>query len=246
MERTDRLNGTNWLFHYDDTCFPPGTDSFLLSSLPHLKSGMRVLDLGSGCGLLGLLLLRRHRGITVTGLELNPHAVAMGERNAAGNQLTHQLLFCQGDLRNTATIPPGGFDLVVCNPPYFPVGSGASAPGEARRNAREETTCSLEDVCAAAARALRWSGSFCLVHKPDRLTDLLCSLRAAGLEPKRLRMVQKTALSAPSLLLIEAKRGGKPGLKAEPPLILQQQDGTPTAEIDAIYYRSIPTTEESV
>ena len=246
MERIDRLNGTDWLFHYDGACFPPGTDSFLLSSLPRLKSGMRVLDLGSGFGLLGLLLLRRCSDITVTGLELDPHAAALGQRNAHENQLSDRLTILQGDLRNTGTIPAGSFDLVVCNPPYFPAGSGASAPDAARRSAREEITCSLEDICTAAARALRWSGSFCIVHKPDRLTDLLYAMRTARLEPKRLRMIQKTAISAPSLLLIEAKRGGKPGLKPEPPLILQQPDGTPTAEINHIYYRTTPTTEESV
>ena len=245
MERTDRLNGTDWLFYYDDSCFPPGTDSFLLSSLPHLKPGLRVLDLGAGSGLLGMLLLRRCSDITVTGLELDPLAAALGQRNAQENGLS-QLSFQQGDLRDSKAIPAGQFDLVICNPPYFPAGSGASAPGAARRTAREEVSCTLEDVCYAAARALRWSGSFCLVHRADRLTDVLCAMRASRLEPKRLRFVQKTAATAPSLLLVEGRLGGNPGLKPEPPLILQQPNGTPTTEIDAIYYRTTPTTEEPV
>ena len=245
MERTDRLNGTDWLFHYDDNCFPPGTDSFLLSSLPQLKPGLRVLDLGAGSGLLGMLLLRRCPDITVTGLELDPLAAALGQRNAQENGLS-QLSFRQGDLRDSSNVPAGQFDLVICNPPYFPAGSGASAPGAARRTAREEVSCTLEDVCSAAVRALRWSGSFCLVHRADRLTDVLCAMRAARLEPKRLRFVQKNATTAPSLLLAEGRMGGNPGLKPEPPLILQQSDGSPTAEVDAIYYRTIPTTEESV
>ena len=101
--------------------------------------------------------------------------------------------------------PTGSFDLVVCNPPYYPPGSGALAPDGPRRTARAEVECTLEDVCRAAAYLLRWGGSFCLVHKPERLTDLLCTLRGSGLEPKRLRFVCKTAGSAPSLVLVEAR-----------------------------------------
>ena len=246
MDHTEYLNGTGWCFHYDDICFPPGTDSFLLASLPRLKTGTQVLDLGCSSGLLGLLLLRRCPQISVTGIELDAHAAALGLRNAAENGLSDRLSFRQGDLREPAMIPANTFDLVICNPPYFPGGHGASAPDAARRSAREEVSCTLEDVCSAAARALRWSGSFCLVHKPERLTDLLCAMRSARLEPKRLRFVQKTAEAAPSLLLAEGRLGGKPGITVEPPLILQQPDGTPTAETDAIYYRTIPTTEEHI
>ena len=246
MVHTDHLNGTDWHFHYDDACFPPGTDSFLLSSFPRLKRGMQVLDLGAGYGLLGLLLLRRCPDLIVTGLELNAHAVELGTKNAEENQLSQHLLFRQGDLREHTSIPAGHFDLVVCNPPYFPSGHGASAPDAVRRGAREEVSCTLEDVCMAAARALRWSGSFCLVHKPDRLTDLLCAMRTAKLEPKRLRFIQKSASSAPSLLLAESRLGGRPGLIIEPPLILQNPDETPTTELDTIYFRTIPSTEEPI
>ena len=246
MDRTEYLNGTGWCFHYNDTCFPPGTDSFLLSSLPRLKAGMQVLDLGCGSGLLGLLLLRRCPQIFVTGIELDAHAAELGKHNAMENGLADRLSFQQGDLRKTTSIPAGRFDLAVCNPPYFPSGHGASAPNAARRSAREEINCSLEDVCCAAARGLRWSGSFCIVHKPDRLTDLLCAMRAARLEPKRLRFVQKTVGTIPSLLMVEGRLGGKPGLTIESPLILQQPDGTPTPEVDAIYHRTIPTTEEHI
>ena len=133
--------------------------------------------------------------------------------------------------------PTGSFDLAVCNPPYYPPASGALSADEVRRTARAETDCTLEDVCRAASWLLRWGGSFCLVHKPERLTDLLCALRANGLEPKRLRFVCKTAADAPSLVLAEARRGGKPGLTIEAPLILQNSDGTPTPEVDAIYFR---------
>ena len=121
---------------------------------------------------------------------------------------------------------------MISNPPYFPAGSGASAEGEARRNAREECTCTLEDVCAAAKRVLRYGGRFALVHRAERLTDVLCAMRESGIEPKRLRFLAKSAASAPSLLLVEGKRGGKSGLVIEPPLI----PGSP--EWEHVYFRA--------
>ena len=221
---------------YGNGQFPPGLDSFLLSSLPKLKPGMQVCDLGCGTGFLSILLLQRQRELTVTGLDIQPEAVRLARLAAAGNGLQDRLTFLREDLRDTA-LPAGSFDLAVCNPPYFPPSSGALPEGEARRRARTEESCTLEDVCRAAARLLRWGGKLCLVHKPERLADLLWSLRSAGLEPKRLRAVERRAGEAPSLVLLEARRGGRPGLAWEAPLILETAEGRPTAELEHIYFR---------
>lgn len=238
MEHWDVLKSEGYRFVYDDTLFRPGTDTFLLSSLPRLKAGMRVCDLGCGTGLLGLLLLQRLPDLFVTGIDIQPEAIRLAEKASAENHLTDRLTFQAGDLRQVkAHFSTGSFDLVVCNPPYYPPDSGRMAGDSAIRTARSEVSCSLEEVCRAAAYLLRWGGSFCMVHKPERLTDILCALRAFAMEPKRLRMVCKTSADAPSLLLVEGRRGGKPGLVVEPPLILQNSDGTPTAEVDAIYFR---------
>lgn len=223
-------------FVYGNGQHPPGLDSFLLASLPRLKPGWKVCDLGCGTGLLGLLLLQRRRELTVTGLDIQPEAVRLGKLAAAENRLEDRLFFRLEDLRKTA-LPAGSFDLAVCNPPYFPPSAGPLPKGEARRTARTEETCTLEDVCRAAGRLLRWGGAFCLVHKPERLTDLLCALRGEALEPKRLRLVSLRPERAPSLLLLEARRGGKPGLAVEEPLILENPDGSPTAELNRIYFR---------
>ena len=226
-------------FVCDDGLFQPSTDSFLLGSFPRLKPGLRVCDLGSGTGLLGLLLFQRQRALSVTGVELLLDAVRLAEQAAARNGLADRLIFRRGDLRKIrGLLPAGGFDLVVCNPPYYPAGSGRLPETEALRAARSETGCTLEDICTAAAWLLRWGGSFCLVHKPERLTDLLCAMREAALEPKRLRFVCSKPGAAPSLVLAEGCRGGRPGLTVEPPLLLRQADGSPTAELDAIYFRT--------
>ena len=238
MEHWESLKDGGYRFVYDDALFPPGTDTFLLSSLPKLKRGLRVCDLGCGTGLLGLILLQRQPDLQVTGLDIQPAAIELAERAVQANALTGLLNFRTHDLRQVKGVfPTGSFDLVVCNPPYYTPESGATAESEAIRTARSEVSCSLEDVCAAAAYLLRWGGSFCLVHKPERLTDVLCALRSAAMEPKRLRFVCKAAGQSPSLILVEGRRGGKPGLTIEPPLILQNPDGTPTDEVDAIYFR---------
>lgn len=238
MEHWETLCPGGYRFVWDEQSFPPGTDTFLLSSLPRLKPGLRVCDLGCGSGLLGLLLLQRQPQLTVTGVELQEHAVLLAEKAALENSLHDRLFFCREDLRKVKTrFPTGSFDLVVCNPPYYPPESGRLAQDAAARAARAELHCTLPDICRAAAYLLRWGGSFCLVHKPERLADVLCALRESGMEAKRLRTVCTHAGSAPSLLLVEGRRGGKPGLTIEEPLILQNRDGTPTAEVNAIYFR---------
>ena len=236
MERTDRLWPDGPVFYFDDTLFAPGTDSFLLSYFTRTKRFERVCDLGAGTGLLGILLLSRQRELEVHNVEIQPHALALAEKTFAANGMTAQNYLA--DLRRLeGVLPAGSFDLVISNPPYFKTGAGLKAATDARQTAREENCCTMDDLCRAAARLLRWGGRFSVVHKPDRLTDLLCAMRAHGMEPKRLRMVQNTAAAAPSLVLVEGKRGGKSGLVIEPPLILKHPDGSESEDYRAAYFR---------
>ena len=238
MEHWEYLKPGGLRFVWEDALFRPGTDSFLLSSLPRLSAGLRVCDLGCGTGLLGLLLMQRQPDLRVTGIDIQAAAISLAEQAAAENRLMDRLTFRCADLRHVRQyFPTGSFDLAVSNPPYYVPGSGKVSQDAARCTARSESEATLADICAAAAYLLRWGGKFCLVHKPERLTDVLCALREAGIEPKRLRFVHNRAEYAPSLFLLEGCRGGKPGLSLEPPLILKTDSGAPTAELDAIYFR---------
>lgn len=237
MEHRDRLWPGGYTFLYDDGLFRPSTDTFLLGAFPRLRRGMTVCELGAGTGLLSLLLLAREPELTVTGVELQPAACGIFRRTAAENGLEDRLRCLEGDLRDPGLLPPGRFRLAVSNPPYFPPEAGAVAPDAARRTARAETDCTLSQLCAAAARTLTWGGSFCLVHRPDRLADVLEELRRVRLEPKRLRFVHHTAAARPSLFLLEARLGGGVGLTVEPPLLLHGPDGGETEDVRRAYFR---------
>lgn len=234
MERIERLWPGGLRYVYDVGCFPPSTDSFLLGGFPCLRRGETVCDLGAGAGLLSLLLLAREPSLRVTALEQDSHACAMLRRNAAENGLTLHVV--EGDLRDTAAMAPGQFRLVVSNPPYFAPHTGAVADGS-RGQARAELTADIDDVCAAAERLLQWGGRFCVVYRPERLAALLTAAVRHHLEPKRLRFVQKDAFSAPSLLLLECRRGGNPALTVEPPLLLRLPDGSESADVQHAYFR---------
>lgn len=237
MEKMDQLWPGGWQFLFDDTLFQPGTDSFLLGAFPKCKRGEKVCDLGAGTGLLGLLLLAREPSLRISNVEIQPAACDLARRTAALNGLESSITCVEGDLRDPALLPAGSFDVVIANPPYFAADTGAQAESDARRTARSEVACTLEDVCTAAARLLRWGGRFFLCLRPERMAELMELCRRHGLEPKRLRLVQNTTRSAPSLLLLECRRGGKTGLIVEPPFLMTNEDGAPSGELDAVYFR---------
>ena len=220
-----------------DGCFRLSTDSMVLADFCRLPRGAAVCDLGCGCGALGLLLLRDHPGVRVTGIEILPDAAAQARKNIDANHLSERFSVITGDLReHRALLPANAFDAVVSNPPYFPAASGAISPDDARAIARSEVCCTLDDLCACAAHTLRFGGDLFLVHKPERLTDLLCTLRAHRMEAKRIRFVWHHAGADASLVLLAARLGGKPGVTVEPELLLFTPDGQETAETRRIYH----------
>lgn len=239
MEYCDILHPSGYRLTFCDGLVKPDTDSFLLADFTRLRRGLRICDLGAGIGLIGLLLLNRCPTLTVHCVELQEAAADLARRNIEDNGLQERMYLHQADLRALkGLLPAGETDLVVSNPPYFKTGSGGQAAGPLRQAAREEATCTIEDICAAAAYLLRWGGACTLVYRPERLTDLLCAMRQHGIEPKRLRFVEKQAGTPPILVLLEGRRGGKPGLVYEPPLTIFGPDGAETAEMDRINFRN--------
>ena len=218
--------------------FRLGTDCVLLADFVNTAGAKRGIDLGCASGALMLLLLERAPGLHMTGLEIVPEAASLARENMALNGFETRGEIVTGDIREyRALFRAGSFDLVVCNPPYFPQGSGALPSDADRAAARSELLCTLPELCAAAAYLLHTGGRAFFVHRPERLSELLVCMTAAGLEPKRLRLVCRDASAVPSLVLVEGRRGGKPGLTIEPSLCLYDADGSESAAYKRIYHR---------
>ena len=203
-----------------------GTDSKLLANFATLHPRERICDLGCGVGVLALLLARRKAELTLDGIELNPESAALAAENLRENGLNGRIIL--GDLcDHRKWYPkPGPFDLVISNPPYFAPGTGEVAVG-VRGTARSEGTCSLTELCTAAGWLLRTGGRFALCHRPERLADLFQALQQAGMEPKRLRLVQYSAAHPPRVVLVEAVQQGRPGLRVLPTLLLTETPRNP-------------------
>lgn len=205
MPKTEQLGP--YALEQPDGVFPLGGDTLALSAFATVRPRWRICDLGTGSGALLLLLAERENTLELNGVELNPIAAMAAQDNLERNCLAGQVL-C-GDLR-TAPLPAGQFDLVISNPPYFPVGSGTSGG-----SARTEETCTLDELCACASRLVKNGGRFALCHRPERLVDVLTCLRTHRLEPKRLKLLAHSPTQSPSTILVEAIRQGKPGLVIE-------------------------------
>jgi len=212
--------------------FPLSTDSMLLAHFVKLPRGARVLDLGSGCGTLGLLLCARDSNCHVTGIELDADAHTAALDNCRRNGLEGRLESICGDLRQVPTLfSPGQFQCCVSNPPYFSGGPASSRFSQARR----EDVCTLSQLMSAAAWALKYCGDLYLVHRPERLGEIIARGADCSLEAKRLCLVRHRENAPVNLILIQLRKGAKPGLIWEE-LTLHHADGSPTEQYQAIYH----------
>lgn len=210
--------------------FPLSTDSILLADFVKLPGHARVLDLGSGCGTLGMLLCAKDSQCAVTGMELSEEDHRMALENSRRNGLASRLSSICADLNNISSlVKPGSFSVCVSNPPYFSGGPRSKALALAR----QEERCSMEALFSAAAWAVRYGGDFFLVHRPERLAELFCWASRAKLEPKRLRLVRHRTQGPVSLVLVQCRKGAKPGLSWEEVSLFDSQ-GQPTP-----YYRKL-------
>lgn len=212
--------------------FPLSTDSMVLAHFIKLPRSAKILDLGSGCGTLGVLLCARDPACTVTGFELTEHAHRAAQENILANGLQSRMESICADLRQIPEVlPQGSFSLCVSNPPYFSGGPVSHRTPLARR----EDGCTLAELLKSAAWALKYGGDLYLVHRPERLGEIIALAAPFRLEAKRLGLLRHAEGQRPSLILLQLRKGGKPGLSWEE-ITLYDKSGIPTEEYRTIYH----------
>ena len=234
-ERLDDLQNGYMLFQNPKQfCF--GIDAVLLAWFAKAKPGERVLDMGTGTGIVPILMKARYPKGYFTGLEIQEESAELARRSVAYNKLEQDIDIVTGDIKEAGAVFGGAsFDVVTTNPPYMIGSHGLTGENSAKAIARHELLCNLDDVVKAAADSLKVHGRFFMVHRPKRLVQIFDSMTSHGLEPKRIRMVHPYDDKAANMVLIEAVKGGKPQLDVEPPLIVYNHDGSYTQELLKMY-----------
>lgn len=235
-ERLDELqrNGYQIIQNPDKFCF--GMDAILLSGFAHIKKEEIVLDLGTGTGIIPILLEGKTEGKHFTGLEIQKESVEMAKRSVAYNHLEEKITIVEGDIKEASKIfKTASFDVVTTNPPYMTGNHGLVNPDIEKAIARHEILCNLEDVIRETSRLLKPGGRFFMVHRPFRLAEIMTTLINYKLEPKRMRLVYPFVDKEPNMVLIEALKGGKSRITVEKPLIVYKEKGVYTDEIYDIY-----------
>ena len=235
-ERLDELDRNGYRIIQDPKRFCFGMDAVLLAGFAKVKPGEKVLDLGTGTGILPILLEARTKGASFTGLEIQPESADMAARSVRLNHLENKVHIVNGDIREADRLfGAGSYHVVTSNPPNMTDLHGIKNPNEAKAIARHEILCTLEDVVSQAAKLLAPCGRFYLVHRPFRLAEILTCLCSHGLEPKRMRLVHSYEDREPNMVLIEALKGGRSGMTVEKPLIIFEKPGVYRSEIREVY-----------
>ncbi len=235
-ERLDELQRNGYRIIQKEGAFCFGMDAVLLSGFAQVKAGGSALDLGTGTGVIPILLCAKTPGKSFAGLEISARSADMAQRSVLLNDLGDRITIVQGDIKEAGTLfTPASFDTVTSNPPYLQDSRGLLNSDRELAAARHELLCTLEDVVSAAAVLLKPGGHFYLVHRPFRLAEIIRTVSDYGLEPKRMRLVCPYADKEPNLLLLESTKGGHPGMTVEKPLIVYEKAGVYTPEIMEIY-----------
>ena len=235
-ERVDELQRNGYRIIQDPGRFCFGMDAVLLSGFARVKPGERALDLGTGTGIIPILLEARTQGESFTGLEIQPESADMARRSVLLNGLEERISIVEGDIREAAErFDAASFDVITSNPPYMTGNHGLVNPNLPKAIARHEICCTLRELVAATEKLLRPGGRFYLVHRPFRLAEIMTELTAHHLEPKRMRLVYPFVDKEPNMVLIEAMRGGRPRITVEKPLIVYKEPGVYQDEIYDIY-----------
>jgi len=239
-ERIDDLQykGLRLIQKKDGFCF--GVDAVLAANFAHVKKNDVVLDLGTGTGIISILLAGKTEAREITGLEIQPDMAEMALKSARLNNLHDRVKFICGDIKQSVELfGPSSVNVVVTNPPYMNKGGGLVNPSDSKALARHEISCTLEDVIKASSRLLVPGGQLAMVHRPERLVDIVYLMRSYGIEPKCLRFVHPSPYKKPNLILVRGTRGGNPQLKMMEPLYVYDENGNYSKEINEIYCREV-------
>lgn len=233
-----QLNGLRLIQKKD--AFRFGIDAVLLADFSNIKKNSKVADLCTGTGIIPLLLVGKYNPRSVLGIEIQQEMVEMARRSVSLNHIEEKVEFINKDLKDIDYIKTlERFDAVTVNPPYKLNNSGILNPSDKLAIARHEIECNLEDVIKVIRVMLKDNGRMYMVHRPERLADILTIMRKYKIEPKRIRMVHPNSKKAPNIVLVEGQRDGGSFLKWEPPLYVYDNDGNYTDEINRIYGREL-------
>lgn len=231
-ERLDDLqvNGYEIIQHPGKFCF--GMDAVLLSNFARVKKGENALDLGTGTGIIPILLTAKTEGERFVGLEIQDESADMARRSVVHNHLEKRVEIVNGDIKEASSIfGAASFDVITTNPPYMIGKHGIANATDTKAIARHEVLCTLDDILRESAKILRPGGRFYMVHRPFRLAEILSKMVQVGIEPKRMRMVHPFIDKEPNMLLIEGKRGGNSRMTVERPLIVYREQGVYSEEL---------------
>lgn len=235
-ERIDDLQRNGYQIIQDPNRFCFGMDAVLLTGFATAKEKDRLLDLGTGTGIIPLLMEAKYHCSHLTGLEIQEESADMARRSVALNGLLDKIDIVTGDIREADRLfEPASFDCVTCNPPYMIGQHGLTNPEDAKAIARHEILCTFADVARVAARLVKPGGRFFLVHRPFRLAEIMTMLSEYKLEPKRMQLVYPYVDKEPNMVLLEAVRGGRPRMTVEKPLIIFEKQGVYMPELREKY-----------
>ncbi len=235
-ERLDDLQRNGYKLIQNTKIFCFGMDAVLLCAFTRVEKGEEVLDLGTGNGVIPILLKGRTEGKHFTGLEIQDVNVNLARRSVQYNRIEDDVLIVQGDIKEASKIFGGAsFDVVTTNPPYMNENHGLKNPESHKAIARHEILCTLEDVIREGTKVLKPGGRFNMIHRPHRLVEIIDLMKKYKVEPKRIRMVHPFADKEANMVLIEGIRGAKPMVKIEPPLVIYESAGVYTEEVKNLY-----------
>lgn len=236
-ERLDELHRKGYKIIQDPNRFCFGMDAVLLSAFARVKKDERVLDIGTGTGIIPILMEARYGGEKYIGIEIQEDVADMAARSVKYNNLEDKIIIDNADIKDALKMyGSGNFDVITTNPPYMTVDKGLVNPNDTKALSRHELSVTLEDIVRISSQILKNKGRFYMIHRPARLVEIMNVMRKYNLEIKRIRMVHPYINKEANMVLIEALHDGKPFLKVEEPLIVYEKNGEYTREVMDIYY----------